>query len=55
MGVIKGVIRLRMSSILRSGSRHEARPATGPETARRPENIAKLYAVLMGLLRKYPP
>jgi hypothetical protein len=55
MGVIKRLIRLRVSSILRSGSRHQARPATGQETARQPENIPKLYAVLMGLLRKYPP
>ena len=47
VGVIKGVIRLRVSSILRSGSRHEARSATVPETARRRENIAKLCAVLM--------
>ena len=29
VGVIKGVIRLRVSSILRSGSRHGARDGTG--------------------------
>ncbi len=55
MGVIKGMIRLQMSSILRSGSRHEASPATAPETARLPEYIAELCAVLVGLLRRYPP
>jgi len=53
----EGVIRLRLSVIPRPGSRHEVRPAAGPEAARQPETSPDggrlLAARVSGLVKTY--